>query len=175
MEKVKKIFIDCDGVLTDDKIWITSTGEISKGFNTKDIRSIRELISNGFEVYIVTASSWPGTEMFAKKTGAEVIIERDKSKIDCKGQIIVVNDSWDIPMAKKAGYVFVPKDCIPYYEKMDRAVYFMKTKGGAGVIAEVLENIIEIISGNENIHNNTGIEPTARRASDNSRVGDTPF
>lgn len=78
MTIIKKILIDFDGVLTDGKIFYTHDAKQFKGTNSRDIRAIKELISNGFEVIIITASSWPGSANFAKKTGAEVVVQRVK-------------------------------------------------------------------------------------------------
>ncbi len=45
-------------VLTDGKIWVNHQGEIIKSFNNKDLGAIKELLAMGFQVHIVTASSW---------------------------------------------------------------------------------------------------------------------
>ena len=60
--------IDLDGCLTDGKIWVNHKGEIIKGFNSKDLTAIKELISAGNEVHIVTASSWPGANNYLQKS-----------------------------------------------------------------------------------------------------------
>jgi 3-deoxy-D-manno-octulosonate 8-phosphate phosphatase (KDO 8-P phosphatase) len=80
MKEVTKIIIDFDGVLTDGKVFYTHDGKIFKGLNTRDVRAIRELISLGYDVVILTASSWPGSAEFAKKTGSEVVILKEKNK-----------------------------------------------------------------------------------------------
>jgi len=56
------ICCDIDGCLTDGKIWVDHQGNIIKSFNNKDIGAIKELISMGYQVHLVTASSWPGAE-----------------------------------------------------------------------------------------------------------------
>src|ERR1017187_3283609 len=80
MIESKVILIDMDGVLTDGKINIDHTGtKMFKSFCTRDVRSIRELISMGYEVYIVSADDWSGGKAFASKVGAEFIYKREKS------------------------------------------------------------------------------------------------
>ena len=143
-----KIFFDCEGVYTNDSFWISSSGEISKGFCTKDVRATRELIANGYEVYIITASTWPGIHNFCKKTGAEVIIERDKSKIDVSDCIVVVNDSWDIPLLKNSCKVFLPndfnkRDLEPHLKRFEECdIIICKRIGGQGVVDEILKYLI---------------------------------
>jgi len=145
MDTPKIIVCDCDGVLTDGKFWLTGTGEISKGFNTKDVRAIRELISYGYQFLIVTASSWSGIDSFAKKTGAEVFVIRNKSELKLQDQdyIAVGDDVWDIEILKNAWLKFCPKNSdrivlnIPDIVELD-------VKGGDGCIAN-LANILRPI------------------------------
>jgi 3-deoxy-D-manno-octulosonate 8-phosphate phosphatase (KDO 8-P phosphatase) len=138
----KKIICDCDGVLTDGKIWISTNGEISKGFNSRDVRAIRELIANGYEFVILTASSWPGLKAFAKKTGAEIIVKRDKSEVDSSGCIVIVDDAWDIKLLKNASLAFAPKNC-DLCVKVIGGIHILETNGGEGVISELARILIE--------------------------------
>ena len=98
--------VDIDGVLTDGKIWVTKDGDISKGFNSRDLTAIRELIANGHEVHIVTASSWPGAESYLKKSGAEMHILRNKEEIPFHYDVAIGDSAWDIPMLRKAKFMF---------------------------------------------------------------------
>lgn len=133
----KIIIFDVDGVLTDGKFWIDSHGERSKGFNTRDIRGLRELIAKGYQVYLITASSWSGMESFAEKTGVEIKVLRDKSefKID-EPFICIVDDAWDIPLIKNASQSYCPSDANEFI-KQKPGVQILKTKGGEGVAAEM--------------------------------------
>jgi len=144
MSNINVIVTDCDGVLTDGKTWMTQHGEISKGFNTRDVSAIREMISMGYEVYIVTASSWPGTEKWAKKTGATVLYLRDKQKvkdlIGNKAYIAVGDDVWDFGLLKGAYRSFCPSDSLEAI-KATKGVTILKTEGGKGVMAELLKHL----------------------------------
>jgi 3-deoxy-D-manno-octulosonate 8-phosphate phosphatase (KDO 8-P phosphatase) len=140
--KKNVIYCDCDGVLTDNKFWISSKGEVSKGFHTKDVRAIRELIANGFEFYIVTASSWAGLKVFAEKTGAVIIHERDKSKIDTTGCIVIGDDVWDLPMLNKARYVILPADS--NLNLIGRTVHRSAMNGGNGMLSSIVEPLIKL-------------------------------
>ena len=65
------IITDADGVLTDGTLTIDHKGEkVFKKFHTRDVRAIRELVANGFEIYILSADEWEGTRHFAEKVGA---------------------------------------------------------------------------------------------------------
>lgn len=133
--------IDVDGVLTDGKIWVTHKGEISKGFNSRDLAAIRELISNGHQVHIVTASSWPGAESYMNKSGAEFHILRNKEEIPFQYDVAVGDSAWDIPMLRKARFMFCPKDAQSEVRIM-KDMNILQTKGGGGIMAELVEIFI---------------------------------
>jgi len=135
------VVIDCDGVLTDGKLTINSSGtKLLKQFHTRDVRAIRELVSSGVEVYIVTADDWEGTAHFAKKVGAEYVYMRDKSKVPemlaNRPYICVGDDAWDIPMITAAKISFCPANADTLVKTFCHMV--LETKGGEGVIAELL-------------------------------------
>jgi 3-deoxy-D-manno-octulosonate 8-phosphate phosphatase (KDO 8-P phosphatase) len=140
MKEVTKIIIDFDGVLTDGKVFYTHDGKIFKGLNTRDVRAIRELISLGYDVVILTASSWPGSAEFAKKTGSEVVILKEKNKYieNIKEKYIAIGDDvWDASLIEKSERFFAPKDCDKFI-KNNPKVEIIDINGGDGVIAELV-------------------------------------
>jgi 3-deoxy-D-manno-octulosonate 8-phosphate phosphatase (KDO 8-P phosphatase) len=149
LQKIECIVIDCDGVLTDGRLNIDHTGsKMFKSFHTRDIRAIRELVSQGFEVYIVSADDWPGGGAFADKVGAHWINERDKSKVKEHMQqreyMAVGDDAWDVPMLKGAIIKFCPQDADASVRRID-GIEILGVAGGAGVIAEVLRFLTRTI------------------------------
>ncbi len=137
VDNTKVIIFDVDGVLTDGKFWVDTNGASSKGFNTRDVRGIKELISKGYEVQLITASSWAGLKSFADKTGAEIKVLRDKSEIEIQEDFIcVVDDSWDLPLIKKSKTTYCPSDAF-WVVKAIEGVNILQTKGGEGVAAEM--------------------------------------
>lgn len=141
MNNVQVIVTDCDGVLTDGKTWVTATGEITKGFQSRDVAAIKEIISRGYEVIIVTASSWPGLDEWARKTGAQVVVMRDKAKIKSiigdKPYIAVGDDVWDLRLFAGAYMSFCPADSVEAI-KTEPGARVLKRRGGEGVMAEIL-------------------------------------
>jgi 3-deoxy-D-manno-octulosonate 8-phosphate phosphatase (KDO 8-P phosphatase) len=133
--------IDIDGCLTDSKIWVTHKGEISKGFNSRDLAAIRELIAYGHEVHIVTASSWPGAESYLKRSGASLHILRNKEEIPFHYDVALGDSAWDIPMLRKAKFMFCPADAQSEVRIMNH-MNVLKTKGGEGVMCEIVDNFI---------------------------------
>ena len=134
-QEVRTILIDVDGVLTDNKVWFNHSGERTKAFNSSDIWAIRELISNGFRVIIITASNWPGINHFVKRTGAELMQTRDKAQHITDPYYCVVNDVWDMELAKGAVKSFCPSDAFVEIKAISK---ILNAKGGEGVISELV-------------------------------------
>lgn len=133
----KTILIDCDGVLTDGKVYYDAKGNRIKGFHSRDIRAIRQLISHGFDVHIITQSSWPGMKDFIKRTGAEVTIDREKKVDQFSDFIAVGDDTPDIEMLKKAKQAFCPSDADPEVKAI-AGITLLGSKGGEGVVADLI-------------------------------------
>lgn len=133
----KVLLIDCDGVLTDGTLTIDHTGKkLFKTFHTRDVRAIRELVANGWQVVIVTADDWEGTHAFASKVGAECLAVRDKSKVPFLDYAAVGDDAWDVGMLKKARYAFIPYDADPSVRVLGATK--LSRAGGRGCIAELV-------------------------------------
>ena len=123
------ICVDVDGVLTDGKIWVNHQGEIIKSFNNKDLGAIKELLAMGFQVHIVTASSWPGSEFYLKRSGAEIHKIRNKESIPFDYQIAIGDSAWDIPMLQRAKYCFCPSDASKEIKELDQQIKEKKKVG----------------------------------------------
>jgi len=138
----KVILIDCDGVLTDGRLTIDHRGEKPfKQFHTRDVRAIRELIYNGYEVVIVSADDWPGIYHFAKKVGADVCISRNKGVLPYRDYIAVGDDSWDVEMLRNALRAFCPSDA-DFSALAVPGIQRLEEEGGNGVIAALARELL---------------------------------
>lgn len=141
---IDTLLIDFDGVLTDGVKSIDHTGRtMFKHTNSKDTRAIREIIAHGIRVIIVTADKSEINKTYAEKVGAELIVERDKSKLPFEtfGTFWAVgDDAWDLVMLEKAQKAFVPKE----FDRSLKKIMFLnvlETMPGKGVIAELIWQI----------------------------------
>lgn len=142
--RIKTAIIDCDGVLTDGKVHYEHDGAKTKSFNSRDIRAIKELISHGIDVIIVTQSSWPGIDDYAKRTGAHVVTTRDKSLKEVMDKVgfideycMIGDDAPDIELMQdnKCVRSFCPADADI---SVHQYCHVLSSNGGEGVIAEVV-------------------------------------
>jgi 3-deoxy-D-manno-octulosonate 8-phosphate phosphatase KdsC-like HAD superfamily phosphatase len=137
------ILIDFHGVLTDGKQSISHDGTFMfDHIHTRDVRAIRELVARGFIVVILTASSNPVIEHFARKVGAEICVARDKSvMLDRFGFYVGVGDDvWDLQMLKQAERCFCPGDADPLVKEIE-GIEILDTAAGRGCLAEILPKL----------------------------------
>jgi 3-deoxy-D-manno-octulosonate 8-phosphate phosphatase KdsC-like HAD superfamily phosphatase len=136
------VLLDCDGCLTDDRQYIDHTGKkMFMAFNSKDIRATKELIANGYRVIIVTANESDIVKRWADKVGAEYHLSRDKGDLPYVNYVAVGNDAWDVGMLEKANKAFCPADA-DYSVRMLPNIKILETKGGYGVVAELVRHIL---------------------------------
>lgn len=144
-----KIIIDADGVLTDNKVFYNHKGHRIKSFHSRDIRAIKELISRGYEVLILTQSGWSGLKEFVNRTGAEIAIAQDKLKYiqenNIKDFICVVDDIADIDVCKLSNFAYLPLDAdlglISELLHIKKGFSILETNGGDGAIAEIVRTL----------------------------------
>jgi 3-deoxy-D-manno-octulosonate 8-phosphate phosphatase (KDO 8-P phosphatase) len=139
----KVILIDCDGVLTDGRLTIDHNGEKQfKQFHTRDVRAIRELVYNGYEVVIVSCDDWPGIYHFADKVGADVFISRDKKDLPYTDYIAVGDDAWDVQMLINAKLAYCPMDADISVRRLPNVIC-LSVNGGNGVIADLTRRLLK--------------------------------
>ncbi len=144
---------DVDGVLTDGGMYYSEKGEILKKFNTKDGMGFELLIKNGIVPVILTKENsdivlkraeklkinevYIGVEDKLEK--AEELIKKYNFSFD---EVVYIGDDInDLPLLKEAGYSCCPFDAVEEVEKVVNHV--CKTKGGEGVVREVVDIVVE--------------------------------
>lgn len=141
---IQTLLIDFDGVLTDGKKTIDHTGQtMFKNVHSRDNRAIRELIAKGWEVVIVSADKWKGAEEYAHKLGAMFMHMRDKSQVPFENYAAIGDDAWDVKMLLKASIAYCPADADSSVLNIP-GITVLKTKGGHGVIAELLPLLLNV-------------------------------
>ena len=138
MQQIKRIVVDVDGCLTDGKVYYTHDGKRIKGFHSRDIRALREFVSKGIEVVLLTQSSWPGMEEYADRTGAQVVVERNKDSWVANNRdvpyIAIGDDAPDIQLLSCAVEAYCPIDADPSVRAID-GIKGLPMRGGGGLLA----------------------------------------
>jgi len=152
-EKVKILLLDVDGILTDGRIIITSSGEEIKHFNVIDGMGIKLLQKAGVEVGIISSRFSLVTEHRAKELGITLLYQGKLEKLAVyekilkeKGlkdeEVAYMGDDWiDLPILKRAGLaISVPNAWFPVNDYVD---YITKHPGGYGAVREVCDLILK--------------------------------
>lgn len=151
--RIKLLLMDCDGVLTDGRIWIFENGEEQKGFHTRDGLGIDLLHRAGLKSGIISGRVSSAVERRAQGLGMSFIVQGCEDKLgafrDTLAQAGVTNaevayvgdDLNDIPLMLQSGLAVAVADAAP--ETRAHAHYITTAPGGYGAIREVVELILK--------------------------------
>jgi 3-deoxy-D-manno-octulosonate 8-phosphate phosphatase (KDO 8-P phosphatase) len=154
--KIKLLLMDCDGVLTDGRLYFTENGEEIKVFNVKDGQGIANWHEKGFMTGIISGRNSKMTERRAKELGIKSVKQGSKDKVNDFEEILaeynvsaeetafIGDDLPDIQILKLVGLAVAVADA-------DESLFdyaHLKTckHGGLGAVREVIDLILKIKS-----------------------------
>jgi 3-deoxy-D-manno-octulosonate 8-phosphate phosphatase (KDO 8-P phosphatase) len=150
--KIRALFLDVDGVLTDGQVYLDGRGHEFKVFNTKDGHGMRKAAQAGITVCWISGRKSPATAMRASELGVPLCYQgvRDKGKKIAavrrrlgvaRAEIAAMgDDEVDIPMFEAATLSACPADATPATKRAADVV--LKTPGGHGAVREFIERIL---------------------------------
>jgi 3-deoxy-D-manno-octulosonate 8-phosphate phosphatase (KDO 8-P phosphatase) len=151
--KIKLVFLDVDGVMTDGRITVDAHGKETKSFCVKDGLGLRMLMSGGVDVVIVTGRSSQVVEHRANDLGIEEVHQGVTDKNLLCRQIIkdrgltkqeiccIGDDLADLPMFSEAGLCIAVADAVK--EVREAADFITRSKGGFGAVREACEWLLK--------------------------------
>ena len=151
--KIKLLLMDCDGVLTDGRLYYTESGEQMKVFNVRDGQGIVLWHKAGFRSGIISGRDAKKIlEARATELGMHYIKARshDKAKNfldilqDAKvafNEVAYIGDDiGDICLMEKVGLPIAVADAVS--EVLPYAFYKTEAKGGFGAVREVTDLLL---------------------------------
>ena len=151
--RIKLLLMDCDGVLTDGRIWLFENGEEQKGFHTRDGLGIDLWHRAGLRSGIISGRTSSAVETRARTLGMSFLVQGHENKIkafaETLGEAHVSNaevayigdDLNDIPLMMQSGLGVAVADAA--FETRERAHYVTTAPGGFGAVREVIELILK--------------------------------
>ena len=152
--RVRLLLMDCDGVLTDGKLYFSKNGEELKTFHVHDGQGLKLWHNAGFKSGIITGRE---SKILLKRTseiGINFVFQNSKDKVgDFKkilGQSGVVadevayvgDDLSDVELLKSVGFPVLVADS-PI--NLDDCLHYKTLKnGGCGAIREVVDFILKL-------------------------------
>jgi 3-deoxy-D-manno-octulosonate 8-phosphate phosphatase (KDO 8-P phosphatase) len=151
--KIKLLLMDCDGVLTDGRLYYFASGEDLKVFNVKDGQGIVSWHKAGFESGIITKKKSDAVKKRATELGVSYVKQNSRDKMQCFSDILadaqvsvqevayVGDDLSDIELLKIVGFSIAVADAAG--EVLEIVDYVTKTKGGFGAVREITDLLLE--------------------------------
>lgn len=150
---IKLLLMDCDGVLTDGRLWLLENGDEHKSFNTHDGLGLSLFHRAGLRSGIITGRTSTAVTRRAGQLGIEFVRQGDPEKIAAFEQVLqqagvdenevafVGDDLTDIPIMQRAELAVAVADAVA--ETRSVAHYLTRARGGRGAVREVIELILK--------------------------------
>ena len=151
-ERIRVVFLDVDGVLTDGLVYLDGKGNELKVFNTKDGHGMRKAAQAGITLCWISGRSSPATARRARELGVPYCYQgvRDKRvkvdallrrlKLSGAQAAAIGDDEPDIPMFEAVGFSACPADAAP--AARGAATTVLEKAGGRGAVREFIELIL---------------------------------
>src|ERR1041385_6646169 len=86
--RIKLLLMDCDGVLTDGRIWLANDGDEQKSFNTHDGLGLSLLHRAGLKSGIISGRNSKALARRAQELKMEFVHQGDPDKIAAFAQLL---------------------------------------------------------------------------------------
>lgn len=153
LQAVRAFILDVDGVLTNNTVHVTESGEQLRTMNIRDGLGIKIALKNGFPVCIITGGRSQGVIKRLAGLGIEHIYSgvEDKWPIflqflqlhGLKAQEICYmgDDLPDIQILHKVGLSTCPADAVPEIRMI--VDYISPLPGGSGCVRDIMEKVLK--------------------------------
>ena len=152
--KVKLLVMDCDGVLTDGRLYYSETGEALKVFDVKDGQGIVSWIDAGNHCAIITARNSGALSRRAEELGVDYVSQSagDKGeelrraaehyRVGLDQVAYIGDDIGDLPAMRLCGYPIAVGDSAS--EAKSAAVFVTSSFGGRGAVREAVNLLFAV-------------------------------
>lgn len=150
--KIKLLLMDCDGVLTDGRLYFSEKGEELKVFNVRDGQGLINWHQKGFTSGIISGRNSEIIKKRATELGIKYVKigSRDKvndfDKIIAKAKVLneevafVGDDLPDIDVLRLVGLPLAVADA--EREVISESAYVTKANGGFGAVREIINLLL---------------------------------
>lgn len=145
--------MDCDGVLTDGRLYFSAGGEEMKVFDVRDGQGIVSWHKAGFRSGIISGrGSGDIIQRRADELGIEFVRVNSSDKVSDFEEIIlslgigsenvayIGDDIGDVELMKRVGFAVAVADAVE--ETKAAAAYVTKAKGGRGAVRELIDMLL---------------------------------
>lgn len=152
-DTIKMVITDFDGVVTDNCVYISDNGDMSRKLNFSDIMAFSILKKNGFEIAIISGEENRAIEVLAKKFDINEVHTKIRKKIDVLKCIVekysltqeeylyIGDDVNDKEALEYAKYKFTVSHAPNSLKEID-GIQILEHEGGCGAFREVADCLI---------------------------------
>jgi len=154
LSRVRAVFLDVDGVLTDGTVQVNEAGDQLRTFSIKDGYAIQLAVKKGLYIAVITGGNSQGVYKRLQGLGVKEVFmgESNKEKkmhellqkhgIALGDALFMGDDIPDLDCMKKVGLAVCPLDAVEEIKQV--SAYISPFKGGAGCVRDVLEKILKL-------------------------------
>ena len=150
---IKLLLMDCDGVLTDGRLWLLKNGDEHKSFNAQDGLGLHLFHKAGLKSGIISGRKSDALARRARDLDVEFLRQGDPQKIKAFEEVLrlaaveedevafIGDDLVDIPLMRRSELAVAVADAVA--ETRSAAHYVTRAGGGRGAVREVIEVILK--------------------------------
>jgi 3-deoxy-D-manno-octulosonate 8-phosphate phosphatase (KDO 8-P phosphatase) len=151
-KRIKLLLMDCDGVLTDGRVWLTPDGDEQKSFHARDGQGISLWHRAGYKSGIISGRASKAVDRRAHELKMHYVHQYAKNKVVALEEILsdakasadeccfIGDDVNDIAVMRSIGFAVAVANAA---EETKAAAHFVTTQnGGDGAVREVIELIL---------------------------------
>ena len=154
LKSITTFVLDVDGVLTNGKVILEASGEMTRTMSTRDGYIIQRALKKGYNVCIITLGNSKMVENRMNYLGVNDVFSSVENKLEalnsyCSSKNITLenvlymgDDMPDIDCMKSVSIGACPNDAVP--EIREVADYISHVNGGDGCVRDVMEQVLKI-------------------------------
>lgn len=151
--KIRCVFLDIDGVMTDCKLYLGPDGAEFKAVNVRDGLGIKNLLRAGIEVAVISGRPSEAMQRRLEYLGLKHIVLNTEDKLPAYEKILATlglgdeacahmgDDTPDLPLLRRVGLALCVADAHP--RALAAAHWVSTRRGGDGAIREAADLILE--------------------------------
>ncbi len=150
---IRLLALDCDGVLTDGRLYYGNAGEEMKAFNILDGHGIKMLRATGIETAIITGRKSELVQRRAKELGITALLQGREDKLVALRELLADTDITldavaycgddlpDLAAMLAVGLGIAPANA--HIAVRERAGWVTQAAGGAGAVREITDLLMQ--------------------------------
>ena len=151
--RIKLLLMDCDGVLTDGRLWVLENNDDQKAFHSRDGFGIELLHRAGLESGVISGRTSTALARRAHWLGMKYVRQGCEDKDQAFAEILTEagltntevafagDDLNDVALMLKSGFGIAVADAAA--EVREHAHYVTQARGGRGAVREIIELILK--------------------------------